>query len=173
MPSLHDEADLERALFFLYRQWELLGYRAVEFYEMFAPCCRGYKGGILAVQAVLRENEIGGFEFLKKRRKLSLSVENLVLRPRWAYLFTEADRRLAQQKLGETQPECDRIWVSTKPNTPEFQSCAVEVRGTGTEFKQNVEKIKHDLAREGWEFIKLSHPRNSVPTLLFRRPISL
>jgi hypothetical protein len=99
MPAPHNEADLERALLFLCRQWELLGYRAEDFYKLFRPGGESYKGGVAAVQAVLQNSQADGFEFLKRRRKLALSVEQLVLRPAWAHLFTEADRLLAQQKL--------------------------------------------------------------------------
>jgi hypothetical protein len=99
MPTPHNEADLERALLFLGRQWELLGYRAEDFYQLFMPGGDSYKGGVAAVQAGLRDSEADGFEFLKDRGKLGLSVEELVLRPAWAHLFTEADRFLAQQKL--------------------------------------------------------------------------
>jgi hypothetical protein len=172
MPSSRDEVALERALVFLYRQWELLGYQSGEFYEMLRRGCNKNQGGMAAAQAVLRENKTGVFVFLKKRRKLALSIEHLVLRPRWAHLFTEADRRMAEEKLREAPLGFDQIYMSPKPKVPEFQTCAVEVRGTGTEFKENVARIKQDLAHEGWEFIRLSEPTNGVPRLLFKRPNS-
>src|ERR1700690_3867761 len=100
MPTPRNEADLERALLFLCRQWELLGYRAEDFYQLFMAGGESYKGGVAAVQVGLRDSEADGFEFLKDRGKLGLSVEELVLRPAWAHLFTEGDRLLAQQKLG-------------------------------------------------------------------------
>jgi hypothetical protein len=99
MPTPRNEADLERALLFLCRQWELLGYRAEDFYQLFMPGGDSYKGGVAAVQAGLRDSEADGFEFLKDRGKLGLSVEQLVLRPTWAHLFTEGDRLLARRKL--------------------------------------------------------------------------
>jgi hypothetical protein len=99
MPTPHNEADLERALLFLCRQWEVLGYRAEDFYQLFMPGSESYKGAVAAVQAGLQNSKADGFEFLKRRRKLGLSVEQLVLRPAWAHLFTVADRLLAQQKL--------------------------------------------------------------------------
>ena len=66
---------------------------------MFMSGFASYKGGVAADQADLQNSEADGFEFLKKRRKLALWVEHLVLRPTWVHLFTEADGLLAQQKL--------------------------------------------------------------------------
>jgi hypothetical protein len=123
MPSPRNEVDLQRALLFLCRQWELLGYHAESFYHMLIPGGDSYKGALAAVQAGLQNSEADGFEFLKKRRKLALSVEQLVLRPTWVHLFTEADRLLAQQKLsgerggGITQDSEQRNIVAPKLDT--------------------------------------------------------
>jgi hypothetical protein len=37
MASPHNEADLERALRFLYQQWEPEGFWPQDFYQMFTP----------------------------------------------------------------------------------------------------------------------------------------
>jgi hypothetical protein len=99
MPTPRNEADLERAVLFLCRQWEILGYRAEDFCQWFMTGGDSYKGGVAAVQAGLRDSEADGFEFLKDRGKLGLSLEQLVLRPAWAHLFTAGDRLLARRKL--------------------------------------------------------------------------
>jgi hypothetical protein len=101
----HDQHDLERALAFLYQQWKLLGYRPVRFFRSFTPYCKGYKGGVLAVQIELRRSgpnrKSGGtsFEFLYQRRKEIFSLEYLVLKPTWSHLFTDEDRRIAQDRV--------------------------------------------------------------------------
>ena len=99
MADPHDEADLERALWFLYQQWRLLGYRPVGFYRLFAPHCKQYRGGIAAVQLELRKSEPSSLDFLARRSKEAFSVERLVLRGSWGHLFTDDDKRIAQQRL--------------------------------------------------------------------------
>ena len=98
-----NEADLERALRFLYQQWKLLGYRPISFYRMFDRHCDEYKGGVAAVQFALRKRRASGFEFLRSRSKLGFSIERLVLRENWTHLFTEDDRRIAKARLLEVQ----------------------------------------------------------------------
>lgn len=66
---------------------------------MFMPDCEQYKGGILAVQTILREGSASGFEFLRSRGKQELSIESLVLREAWCHLFDDHDRQIAQQRL--------------------------------------------------------------------------
>lgn len=95
----HDEADLERALGFLYQQWRLLGYRQIGFYRLFARHCRQYQGGIAAVQSELRASEAASLEFLHRHGKLAFSIERLVLKETWSHLFTDEDKLLAQQRL--------------------------------------------------------------------------
>jgi hypothetical protein len=97
----HDEADLERALAFLYQQWKLLGYRSRDFYGLFTPYSKRYKGAIAAVQYELRKTEGSSFEFLKRNGKLVFSVERLVVKETWSHLFTHQDRSIAALKLEE------------------------------------------------------------------------
>jgi hypothetical protein len=92
------EQDLERALYFLLQQWRL-GQRVERFYQMFTPGEKAYKGGVAAVQCLLRESRPGVFDFLKAKGKLGLSVESLVLRPAWEHLFSNADKAIARLKM--------------------------------------------------------------------------
>lgn len=101
MATPHDEADLERALAFLYQQWKLLGYESRSFYCLFMPESKRYKGGIAAVQHELRKTEHSSFEFLKSRGKLAFSIERLVIKETWSHLFTDDDQRIAARKLDE------------------------------------------------------------------------
>jgi hypothetical protein len=95
----HNEADLERALGFLYQQWRLLGYRNMAFYRLFARHCKQYQGGIAAVQSELRTSGAASLEFLQRHDKLAFSIERLVLKGTWSHLFTDDDKRIAQQRL--------------------------------------------------------------------------
>lgn len=70
---------------------------------MFTPGEKEYKGGVAAVQTLLREKGSGSFKFLRARGKSGFSVESLVLRPAWDHLFSDADKSLARLKLGKQQ----------------------------------------------------------------------
>ena len=95
----HDEADLERALGFLYQQWRLLGYQQIGFYRQFSRHCKQYKGGIASVQSELRKAEGNSLEFLHRCGKEAFSIERLVLKGTWRHLFTEEDKCFAQKRL--------------------------------------------------------------------------
>jgi hypothetical protein len=97
--NAHDEAALERALWFLYQQWKLVGFRPRGLYQMFTPRHKEYMGGVAAIQTVLRQGSASGFEFLSYRGKRQLSIESLVLREAWAHLFNDCDRRIAELRL--------------------------------------------------------------------------
>ena len=99
MATPHDEADLERALAFLYQQWKLLGFESRSFYCLFMPDSKVYKGGVAAVQYELRQTDASSFEFLKAHGKLIFSIEQLVLKDTWNHLFTDEDRAIASRKL--------------------------------------------------------------------------
>jgi hypothetical protein len=108
MADLHDEADLERALWFLYQQWRLLGYQPTGFYRLFARDCKQYKGGVAAVQLELRSSGPSSLEFLQRVRKDVYSVERLVLRETWGHLFTDDDKRIAEQRLSRRSDRTGR-----------------------------------------------------------------
>jgi hypothetical protein len=95
----HKEADLERALWFLYQQWKLVGFRPRGLFQMFTPGYREYRGGIAAIQTALRQGDGSGFTFLNCRGKRQLSIESLVLREAWAHLFSDGDKRIARERL--------------------------------------------------------------------------
>jgi hypothetical protein len=93
------ERALEGALFHLYEQWRNLGYRAERFRQMVVPGCKRYKGGVAAVRGLVYGRPAAGFAFLREKRRLDLSVENLILQQEWADLFSDRDRLAACQKL--------------------------------------------------------------------------
>ncbi len=95
----YDEKDLEVELFRLYQQWGALGYWAKRFLQMFSPHCKRYKGGVSAVRILLHKNQTAGFSFLKEKDRMDLSIEFLVLKPKWHKLFNDKDRNMAKIKL--------------------------------------------------------------------------
>ncbi len=101
MNSLRTERELEGELFFLYRKWMTLGYKASRFYQTFGKGCKRYKGGVRAViDAVSRPGTTGGFERLREMGRLELTLERwIVLSPKWAHLFSPEVREIAQRKL--------------------------------------------------------------------------
>ena len=101
MSRQHDEAALELALLDLYEEWGALGYWARRFHQMVSRGRKRYKGGVAAVRGLLAKDQTAGFAFLKKRNRLDLTVEHLVLQPEWHDLFTEEDRNRANMKLNE------------------------------------------------------------------------
>ena len=96
-----ESTPFEVALRELYYKWGSLGYWANRFYQKFSPHCKYYVGGIPAVLSVL-PYETTGFCFLKKKHRLDLSVEELMLKPEWKSLFQEEDLAKAAAKLGRT-----------------------------------------------------------------------
>lgn len=109
MPGKSRGSALEDALFNLYEQWYRLPpgrdrtrpYRAERFRQMIVPGCKRFKGGVEAARHVLYRGETDGFSFLRAHGRLDLSVEKLILDPKWTDLFTEADRSAARRKLGK------------------------------------------------------------------------
>ena len=45
--------------------------------------------------------QTAGFIFLKEHGRLDLSVESLLLKPKWKDLFTDQDRAVAREKLSK------------------------------------------------------------------------
>ncbi len=59
-------------------------------------------GGVKAAQILLRGQGLSrGFLKLMTLQRLDLSMENLVIQPKWATLFTEAEREIAKNRLEE------------------------------------------------------------------------
>ena len=99
MPDNSRERALEVALLCLYEEWRSLGYRAERFRQMVVPNCKRYKGGVAAVRDLVYGGATAGFAFLRDKHRLDLSVENLILEPEWADLFSDRDKLAACQKL--------------------------------------------------------------------------
>jgi hypothetical protein len=72
-----------------------LGYNATRFLQMITD-----EGGFAAARKLLRASAVSdGFTTLWERGRLDLSVEAHVLRPEFAGLFTDGERRVARQRL--------------------------------------------------------------------------
>jgi hypothetical protein len=57
-------------------------------------------GGVATAQRLLADRQVSaGFKKLVKARRLDLSVEYQVLRPRYAPLFTREERAIARERL--------------------------------------------------------------------------
>ena len=98
MAKVYNEAALEEALEDLYQEWGALGFWAKRLHQKFSPRRKKYIGGIAAIRSVLTGRTYG-FSFLRKHKRLDLSVEALVLKPQWKYLFCDEDRALARKRL--------------------------------------------------------------------------
>lgn len=58
------------------------------------------EGGVVAARKLLGDGKVSeGFLRLVKARRLDLSVEYFVLKPRYASLFTPAERKVARDRL--------------------------------------------------------------------------
>ena len=58
------------------------------------------QGGLVAARKLLADRKVSeGFLRLVKARRLDLSVEYVVLKPRYAQLFTPEERKIARDRL--------------------------------------------------------------------------
>lgn len=74
-----------------------IGYNATRFLQLVAE-----KGGLQAAkQLISKEGGTYGFEVLWERKRLDLSVEALVLNPKYVELFTERELKMCRQRLEE------------------------------------------------------------------------
>ncbi|WP_169950080.1 hypothetical protein [Microbispora sp. H11081] len=72
-----------------------LGYNASRFIQMVSE-----RGGLATARQLLWSDQISdGFETLRSHGRLDLTVEAHVLKEEFAELFTEEDRRRAQDRL--------------------------------------------------------------------------
>src|SRR5262245_22884650 len=72
-----------------------LGYNATRFLQMITD-----EGGLVAARRLLHASAVSdGFTTLWEHARLDLSVEAHVLRPEYAGLFTDAERRIARRRL--------------------------------------------------------------------------
>lgn len=72
-----------------------LRYNATRFLQMITD-----EGGVVAARRLLHASAVSdGFTTLWEHARLDLSVEAHVLRPEFAGLFTDGERRIARQRL--------------------------------------------------------------------------
>lgn len=73
------------------------GYNATRFLQLVSE-----KGGLAAAKQLIRkEGGTEGFATLWEHHRLDLSVEAHVLKPEYADLFTEEERRICQERLAQ------------------------------------------------------------------------
>jgi len=78
------------------------GYNATRFIQMVAE-----QGGVAAARVLIgSKTPSDGFVALWQARRLDLTVEVLVLEPRWFDLFTTAEREAARQRLRDYGYRC-------------------------------------------------------------------
>jgi hypothetical protein len=71
------------------------------------------EGGVVAARKLLRDHKVSeGFLRLVKARRLDLSVEYFVIKPRYASLFTPEERKVARDRLGTYGFDFERYGVA-------------------------------------------------------------
>src|SRR5262245_30777731 len=96
-PVAHDvERAFDAAMVAIYTTAKRdLGYNATRFLQMITD-----EGGLIAARKLLHASVASeGFTTLWEHRRLDLSVEAHVLRPEFAELFTDDERRIARKRL--------------------------------------------------------------------------
>lgn len=90
------EAAFHEAMLDIYRRAkEEAGYTATRYLHMV-----GEQGGLGAAQSLLASSAVSdGYTQLYLRGRLDLTVEALVIQPRWTPLFSEAELQIARQRL--------------------------------------------------------------------------
>ena len=91
----HDvRRDFDQAMMLIYVQAkQQAGYTATRFHQMLTEY-----GGVETARRLLPRMS-DGFEELWRRSRLDLTVEALVLEPRWDDLFSEEEREMARRRL--------------------------------------------------------------------------
>ena len=92
-------AELERAfhdrMLAIYKDAKAVGYNAARFLAMVTE-----HGGLETARILLRATGVSdGYTALWERQRLDLTVEALVLEPRWTPLFTDHERQVATRRL--------------------------------------------------------------------------
>ena len=71
------------------------------------------QGGVVAARKLLADHKVSeGFLRLVKARRLDLSVEYFVLKPRYAPLFTQEERKVARDRLATYGFDFERYGLS-------------------------------------------------------------
>ena len=99
--NVANAAELERAfhqrMIEIYQAAKAIGYNATRFLGMVSE-----HGGLETAQILLRANTVSdGYTALWERKRLDLTVEAVVLDPKWTPLFSETDLRVAAKRLGD------------------------------------------------------------------------
>ena len=89
------EAEFKEAMLNTYHEAAKLGYTPTYFLRMVHEL-----GAVPAAKQLIHEPKFStGFTKLWELKALSLSVEALVIQPRWNKWFSDADRKAARDKL--------------------------------------------------------------------------
>ena len=105
MTGMGLEAEFHRAMLNIYDAAVELGYRPVRFLQMVHE-----HGGVEAARRLLGAPEAQeGLTTLWELGRLDISMEALVVRERWAPLFSIAERQVARERLKAYgyDPACD------------------------------------------------------------------
>ena len=94
-----------------YREACTFGYRPTRFLQMVEE-----QGGVNAAKALLAPGRVpDGFSTLWEKNRLDISVEYVVLDPRWRSLFTLGELQEAQRRLDEVNWETPANWRVDRP----------------------------------------------------------
>jgi hypothetical protein len=92
------EGQFHEAMLEIYRRAKSdAGYNATRFLGMVSE-----QGGYQAARTLIHASTVSdGYTALWERKHLELTVEALILKPKWHELFSEAERRIARERLAE------------------------------------------------------------------------
>jgi hypothetical protein len=95
------EKELEIALVSLYERWKALGPPKNRFLQMVKRTRneRLYKGPVGTVRYLLNREPSAGFKDLIRWGRADLTVEALVLRPKWKPLFADSELQKAKTRI--------------------------------------------------------------------------
>ncbi len=99
-------SDLQEDMYRIYFDtWKKLGSRGERFRQMIEPPKPGrsgknYRGAFETAKFLMtRKSRLAGLQWLKEQDALHLSVEALVLKPKYRNLFSDDDRSVARNRL--------------------------------------------------------------------------
>ncbi len=96
MSNLENQFEQEMLQLYVLAKQEC-GYNATRFLRLVSE-----KGGLAAAKQLIRkEGGTDGFASLWEHHRLDLSVEAHVLKPEYAALFTQEERRICQERLAQ------------------------------------------------------------------------
>ncbi|WP_235851995.1 HNH endonuclease [Niallia nealsonii] len=89
--------ELHNDMFNIYNKAKSIGYNATKFRQMLA----GKEGYLVAKSFIYSKSPTDGFTSLWELKRLDLTVEALVLNPKYVSLFTEEERCIVRDRLAE------------------------------------------------------------------------